>query len=104
MPEAGHCHARKADLTMGDLSELRRTRQLNLSERRRCEDVLPLNDDVAPKLGPRHGVVEKPALMLDVAADLVRPDNYDPVKLPVLGLLHGHRSEVMRCTISALSA
>ena len=42
--------------------------------------------------------------MLDIATDLIRPYDHDVIELPVLGLLHGHRGEEMRCAIAMLSS
>ena len=67
----------------------------SLSKWRGGENVLALNDDVAPTLCPRHRVVEQPALVLDNAAELVRPYNHDPIEFSVLGLLHRHSREEM---------
>ena len=74
----------------------------SLCKRRRREDVLALDNDVAPTPGPRHSVVKQPALVLDIAADLIRPYDHDAVELTVLGLLHSHRGEEMRCTTAML--
>ena len=63
-----------------------------------------MDDDVAPSLRPRHGVVEQPSLVLDIAAHLIRPDNYNTVELAVLGLLHRQCCELVRGIAAMLSA
>jgi hypothetical protein len=75
-----------------------------LHERRRGQNVLSLNDDMAPASSSRYGVVQQPALMLLVAADLIGPQNHHSIKLTVLGLLHRQGRKEVRCAAAVLSA
>ena len=65
-------------------------------ERRGSENILALDDDIAPSLRPGDRVVEQATLVFSVAAHLIGPDDHDALELPVLGLLHRHRRQLMR--------
>src|SRR5579871_1645999 len=75
-----------------------------LRKRRRPEDILALDDDVAPPLRSRDRVVKKPALVLDIAPHLIRPDDDDALELAIFGLLNRHCIEEMRSAAAILPA
>jgi hypothetical protein len=77
---------------------------LLLCKRRRAKDVLALDDDVAPPLRTRDRVVQKSALVLDIAPHLVRPDDDDALEFAILSLLNRHRYEGMRSAPTILPA
>jgi hypothetical protein len=76
------------------------------SLRKRCcpEDILALDDDIAPPLRSRDRVVKQPALVLDIAPHLVRPDEDDVLELAIFGLLNRHCVEEMRSAATMLRA
>ncbi len=76
----------------------------SLSKRRRPENILALNDDVAPPLRSRDRVVKQPALVLDIAPHLIRPDDDDALELAIFGLLNRHCVEQMRPAATMLPA
>jgi len=68
----------------------------------RIKNVRTLNDGIASTLCSRHSFVEQPALVLDVPANLVWPDDYSPVELAFFCLLNRDRGEQIRCTATVL--
>ena len=63
-----------------------------------------MDDDGAPALRPRYGVIKEPSLVLHIAADLIRPYNNDTIELAVLGLLHSQCRQIMHDAAAMLSA
>lgn len=60
-------------------------------KRRSSKNVLALDDDITPSLGPGDRVVEQATLMFSITANLIGPNDHDALELPVLSLLYRHR-------------
>lgn len=72
-------------------------------ERRRGKNVGRLDYNVTPSLGPGNRIVEQTPLLLDIAANLIGPENDYAIELPVFGLLHRHGDKIMRMRMPMLA-
>ncbi len=73
-------------------------------ERRAFQRGLALNKHQAPLLGSGDRVIQQSALVLGITAHCVWPDDDDPIKFPVLGLVNSHGRKAAFARMREVSA